>query len=183
MTLPITISRSSPTSSTSSLVTPSTSLTYTRTGIGGAGNYHKAASVPAALPVPQIIVPRYGSFSSGVGGAGNIHSASRRAVLSADEELAREQAIKRNARPAYHVGVGGAGNYVHKSAPPVTLAPIYSTSPLPNNGFDVLWRRISDAFASLSSSISRRSSVDDGSDGKSSRSGSIVSKLSAIQKY
>ncbi|KAF2490570.1 hypothetical protein BU16DRAFT_426993, partial [Lophium mytilinum] len=91
---------------------PSTSQTYIRSGIGGAGNWKRAASIPSALPVPQITTPRHGSFSSGVGGAGNIHSTSTRRGLSADEELAREHAIKRSARSGWHTGIGGAGNYV-----------------------------------------------------------------------
>ncbi|KAF2810933.1 uncharacterized protein BDZ99DRAFT_344969, partial [Mytilinidion resinicola] len=94
---------------------PSTSQTYIRSGIGGAGNWKRAASIPSALPVLQISTPRHGSFSSGVGGAGNIHSTSARRALSADEERARSQAIKRNARSAWHTGIGGAGNrYIHK---------------------------------------------------------------------
>jgi len=162
------VSRSSSTCSNSSLIHPSISQTYVRSGIGGAGNYLKATEVPSAPPVPQIIAPRHGSFSSGVGGAGNIHSSSKRPVLCPKEEVAREQAIKRNVRPAYHVGIGGAGNYIQKATPAIIIEPssIYSSEPL-SNSFDEARRRLSEVFASFS--LSRRPSVDDSSD--------IVSKL------
>lgn len=125
--------RSSCTSSTSSLVANTGSQAYLRSGRGGVGNYHKASTVPAAPPVPQIITSRSSSFSSGIGGIGNIHHAS-------------ERTVPRNPPAAYHVGIGGAGNCVEsRSSEPL------DNGSLPHSSLDVLRRRISKAFSSRSS--------------------------------
>ena len=137
--------RSSCTSSTSSLVDNTESQTYLRSGRGGVGNYHKASTVPAAPPVPQIKTSRSGSFSSGIGGIGNIHHASEQSSLSPYKAM-RERAIPRNAPAAYYIGIGGAGNYVEsRSSEPL------DNGSLPYSSLDVLRRRISKAFSSWSS--------------------------------
>jgi hypothetical protein len=136
--------RSSYTSSSSSLVDNTGSQTYLRSGRGGAGNYHKASTVPAAPPVPQIITSRSGSFSSGIGGIGNIHHASEQSSLSLYKAM-RERAVPRNAPAAYYVGIGGAGNYLEsRSSEPL------DNGSLPYSSLDVL-RRISKAFPTWSS--------------------------------
>lgn len=129
-------STSSSTTSSSSLLAPSTPTThsrptYIRCGIGGAGNWHKASSIPPSTPNPNNSIPTPTAsstsphaplllphaapsspthFKSGIGGAGNIHAASARSVLDFEEELARHRAVERNAPAAFHVGIGGAGN-------------------------------------------------------------------------
>jgi len=138
--------RSSGTSSTSSLVDNTESQTYLRSGRGGAGNYHKASTVPAAPPVPQIITSRSGSFSSGIGGIGNIHHASDRSSLSLYREAMQERAVPRNPPAGYYVGIGGAGNHVEsRSSEPL------DNGSLPHSSLDVLRRRILKAFSSRSS--------------------------------
>jgi len=138
--------RSSCTSSSSSLVDNTESQAYIRSGRGGVGNYHKANTVQAAPPVPQIITSRSGSFSSGIGGIGNIHHASERSSLSLYGKTMQERADPHNPPAAYHVGIGGAGNCV-ESRPSEPL----DNGSLPHSSLDVLRRRISKAFSSRSS--------------------------------
>ncbi|OMP89161.1 hypothetical protein BK809_0005882 [Diplodia seriata] len=168
--LPIRPPTSSSTSSSSSLLTPTPTTpirhhphhphhhyhhqpTYIRSGIGGAGNWHKASSIPPPPPpqspatthhhrphvgggggplthdnnsAPLLLqtpsyppLPRATSssthFKSGIGGAGNTHPLTARSVLGFDEEVARCRAVERRLPVAYHVGIGGAGNFRARS--------------------------------------------------------------------
>ncbi|OCL09646.1 hypothetical protein AOQ84DRAFT_15849 [Glonium stellatum] len=168
---------SSCTSSTSSLLSNTESQTYLRSGRGGVGNYHKAGTVPAAPPVPQIITSRSGSFSSGIGGIGNIHYASERPSISLYEEAMKEGSISCNPPLAYHVGIGGAGNCVqNRSSEPLD-------EHFPQSILDVLRRRISKAFSSKSSRSKQdnESAINDAkSTGSSSSSKSFLKRLASI---
>jgi hypothetical protein len=81
------ISRSKQTSSstTRTVVTPSTTIT---------------------APAPSR------RFFSGIGGAGNVHRASEQPSVSLDDEYDRIAA--RDQMAAGHVGIGGAGNVFHR---------------------------------------------------------------------
>lgn len=169
---------SSCTSSTSSLVDNTESQTYLRSGRGGAGNYHKAGTVPAAPPVPQIITSRSGSFSSGIGGIGNIHHASERSSLSLYRKAMQERAVPRNPSAVHHVGIGGAGNYVEsRSSEPLDYGS------LPHSSLDILRRRISKAFSSRSSqskSVNESTVPDTKSTISSDSSKSLLKRLASI---
>ncbi|GME29039.1 hypothetical protein GTA08_BOTSDO09195 [Neofusicoccum parvum] len=121
-------STSSSTSSSSSLLLtsppppPKPQPTYTRTGIGGAGNWHKTSSIPPVTPTaaadrppsPLLVVAPRTCCKTGIGGAGNVHAVSRGDELGLAAELARSRAVvdmRVDARAAFHVGIGGAGNF------------------------------------------------------------------------
>ncbi|TKA76938.1 hypothetical protein B0A55_03119 [Friedmanniomyces simplex] len=120
---------SRPTSSrTLSVVEPHPSVVkssgYIGSGRGGAGNYQRYqssdlssgpnASGPAALtniirPVKQRVMP------AGRGGAGNMFRPSTHdepSIFQFDEELIKR---RESAAPVYHIGRGGAANWVHDS--------------------------------------------------------------------
>ncbi|KAF2841499.1 hypothetical protein M501DRAFT_990007 [Patellaria atrata CBS 101060] len=92
------------------------SSTYTHSGIGGAGNYHKKASLPPSPVLPTPLPVRTAThFTTGIGGAGNVHLMSKRATDDmADRTLAKalEKAIQERKNGAWHSGIGGAGNRV-----------------------------------------------------------------------
>lgn len=144
---------SSSLSSTSSLVNRSGSVAFIHYGIGGAGNYRRVGSANSESDLTSAPTrPRpLARFSSGIGGAGNIHLASERAVISTNEELARNRVRDKNYPSPYFIGIGGAGNRrsSHSSFSSIssTPRPSYSEKPLPIGGADVLWKRISKAFA------------------------------------
>lgn len=99
---------------------------YYHSGRGGAGNTTyirdartitngQTAMGPAsagkiASPSPNAY------FASGRGGAGNLHRSKERAMFSFDEELAQQQRLQSHAAPVYHIGRGGAGNFVDEKA-------------------------------------------------------------------
>lgn len=97
---------------------------YIYGGRGGAGNYkrYKAedlTSGPTATgPASRVSLPqpfkRQTAIPSGRGGAGNMvkpYDAEER-VFSFDEELVRQ---RQNSTPIYHIGRGGAANWVDES--------------------------------------------------------------------
>lgn len=95
---------------------------YIHSGRGGAGNTFRAPTTssptsargPASLFGGQIPLTST-KFSSGRGGAGNIHPSSERAAFSFDEELERQTSRERKMKEegaVYHVGRGGAGNWI-----------------------------------------------------------------------
>ncbi len=90
----------------SSLMSHPASAKYTRSGIGGAGNYRKAVSSRASTPssVDTVPVRTGGTFFMGIGGQGNLRSKSP--DHAAEPALA---AIRRTAA-GYYIGIGGAGN-------------------------------------------------------------------------
>lgn len=144
----------SPASSTSSLVHQSGPVDFIHYGVGGAGNYRRAEPVPsAALPSSLPTMTRIsGPFASGIGGAGNIHDASERAVISFQEELARSRTRDNSWPTGYFIGIGGAGNRrgskrSRASSTYSSQASAYSDDPLPICGADMLWKKISKAFA------------------------------------
>ncbi|KAF2086847.1 hypothetical protein K490DRAFT_57325 [Saccharata proteae CBS 121410] len=119
-----------------------TPSTYCRSGIGGAGNYHKATSLvthphhlhpsnnnnynynsgnyysytTTAAPAPPARLPSPPqTFTTGIGGAGNIHPHTPRSVHDFADSIARSRAIERNTPTVYHFGIGGAGNRVSPS--------------------------------------------------------------------
>ena len=102
---------------------------YVRTGIGGAGNYHKNTSYKSAPHSAGVDPPRYPTGRSraplthtGIGGAGNIknprYSRHNPSPLSEAEVdgLEREQVVLKDGPPVLFRGIGGAGNRVHKDA-------------------------------------------------------------------
>ncbi|TVY78398.1 hypothetical protein LSUE1_G008916 [Lachnellula suecica] len=98
---------------------------YAHSGRGGAGNFYKApkTSNPSSARGPASLfetgLPQSSSkFSSGRGGAGNIHHSSERPIFSFDEELERQSTRERKMKEGavWHVGRGGAGNWISTSA-------------------------------------------------------------------
>ncbi|KAK5108690.1 hypothetical protein LTR62_008095 [Meristemomyces frigidus] len=97
---------------------------YIGSGRGGAGNYAKYASNeistgpdatgPASLHTATK--PPQRRVISGRGGAGNMFtpSQSETAMFQFDEEMAARRA---HVAPTYHVGRGGAANWVDESKP------------------------------------------------------------------
>lgn len=101
----------STTTSRSSSVSTAQSHTrrYSKSGIGGAGNYHKTCLLLPSNPSP--ITPRtIGKFSTSIGGAGNARCLSARPRISVEQREAREEAQRKAAAKNWHVGIGGAGN-------------------------------------------------------------------------
>lgn len=93
-----------------------------------------------------------GPFSTGIGGAGNIHDASKRAVISFTEGLARRRTRDDSSPAGYFVGIGGAGNRrgskrSRASSTSSSQASAYSEEALPVGGADMLWRKISRVLA------------------------------------
>lgn len=96
---------------------------YVHSGRGGAGNFHKApktsSGTTARGPASKFeTLPQTSSkFSAGRGGAGNIHDGSERPIFSFDEELARQSTRDRKMQEGavWHVGRGGAGNWISTS--------------------------------------------------------------------
>lgn len=108
-------SSTSETSSTISLVP--TSTTYLRSGLGGAGNYHKTTSsntqfITVTAQRPSIHRSSR-SFYTGIGGFGNAASCEG-ATIPPREELARKQMLRDNAPISWHYGIGGAGNRANR---------------------------------------------------------------------
>ncbi|KAK3112468.1 hypothetical protein LTR53_011245 [Teratosphaeriaceae sp. CCFEE 6253] len=98
---------------------------YIGSGIGGAGNYRRYnsnnlsegpnASGPAALAT--IARPSKRVMPSGRGGAGNMFRPNDReepSIFQFDEELVKRRGT---AAPMYHIGRGGAANWVDDSKP------------------------------------------------------------------
>ncbi|KAH0536300.1 hypothetical protein FGG08_006815 [Glutinoglossum americanum] len=98
-----------------------------RAGRGGAGNYRlvepspsspsSASSDRSSSTFSKISFKSSSSgiFASGRGGAGNMHFASERAMFHFDEELAHERRRPQTPAPIYHIGRGGAANFVAPS--------------------------------------------------------------------
>ena len=98
---------------------------YIMGGRGGAGNYRRykaedLTSGPTATgPASRVSLPqpfkRQAAVPAGRGGAGNMlkpYEAEER-VFSFDEELVRQ---RENSTPIYHIGRGGAANWVDENA-------------------------------------------------------------------
>lgn len=97
---------------------------YIYGGRGGAGNYRRykaedLTSGPTATgPSSRVNVPasskRHAVVATGRGGAGNMVRAyeAEERVFSFDEELVRQ---RQNSTPIYHIGRGGAANWVDES--------------------------------------------------------------------
>lgn len=102
------MSHTTSTSTETTQLLPSSKL-YTKSGIGGAGNYQQISSLSSSLPL-SIPKSSKGQFSSGIGGAGNIHTYSERASISSLDELDRRAMRKQSVAGSYHHGIGGAGN-------------------------------------------------------------------------
>jgi hypothetical protein len=95
-------------------------------GRGGAGNVTRVnpkdltdgpnATGPASR-IKLSSPPADSLFTSGRGGAGNIHREKERAMFSFDEELAQQERLREHAAPVYHIGRGGAGNYIDEMHP------------------------------------------------------------------
>ncbi|KAI9763511.1 MAG: hypothetical protein M1840_000464 [Geoglossum simile] len=99
-----------------------------RGGRGGAGNYRLVEPPPAQTLVSSAASSSdrscstfskssfrsssSGMFATGRGGAGNMHFASERAMFRFDEELAQERRRYQAPAPIYHIGRGGAANFV-----------------------------------------------------------------------
>ncbi|CZR59291.1 uncharacterized protein PAC_09183 [Phialocephala subalpina] len=103
---------STTTTSRSSSVSTTQSHTrrYSKTGIGGAGNYHRTCHMLPSTPSPSIKPRTIGTFSTSIGGAGNHRSLQDRSVISSEKRAEREEARMRAAAKNWHVGIGGAGN-------------------------------------------------------------------------
>ncbi|KAI9885359.1 MAG: hypothetical protein M1823_002830 [Watsoniomyces obsoletus] len=97
---------------TSTDVKKNGNMRYVRTGIGGAGNYHKvdlsvwATSAGRASLLERCKRP----FRVGIGGAGNRCMPDETPALPANEQAARVQAQREHLPTQIHVGIGGMGN-------------------------------------------------------------------------
>lgn len=133
-----------------------------RSGIGGAGNYHKVdpskSSSPSFMHLSISRCKR--SFTTGIGGAGNRVSHVEVPELSSTEKLARAKAQEKHATDSYHVGIGGTGNRAKRlsyqtfqsSAPLVAAEPKpelqYSDQPLRLGAADRLAAKLAQALPS-----------------------------------
>lgn len=98
---------------------------YIGGGRGGAGNYRHYDSTqvttgPNAIgPASRITLskPQRRTIPAGRGGAGNMYSESDESIFQFDEEMLTRR--ERQA-PVYHIGRGGAANYVDDSKPRTT---------------------------------------------------------------
>lgn len=90
-------------------------------GRGGAGNYHRYSSKdltsgPTATgPASRISLskPHRRHVPAGRGGAGNMFHESEEAIFQFDEEMIRKREAQ--SAPIYHIGRGGAANFVDES--------------------------------------------------------------------
>jgi hypothetical protein len=129
-------------------------------GRGGAGNVTRVnpkdvtdgptASGPASR-VKLTPPPSNGYFTSGRGGAGNVHREKERAIFSFDEELAQQERLREHAAPVYHIGRGGAGNYVDEMAPRAHRTNSASSTSSSESGvrhsLEQTWSRVSKQFS------------------------------------
>lgn len=85
---------------------------YTRSGIGGAGNVHKSSGKMATPSAPRVKITKSSSnlFSTGIGGVGNVCTAQERAHLTPEELISRYILRRESCPQNYHIGIGGAGN-------------------------------------------------------------------------
>lgn len=139
---------------------PTSTIYY---GRGGAGNITRVnpkevtdgqnASGPASR-VKLTPPPTNAYFTSGRGGAGNVHREKERAMFSFDEELAQQERLREHAAPVFHIGRGGAGNYVAETHPrPHRQNSASSTT----SSESAVRRSIDGAFSRLSKHFSRQS--------------------------
>ncbi|KUJ19800.1 uncharacterized protein LY89DRAFT_461538 [Mollisia scopiformis] len=83
---------------------------YSKSGIGGIGNFHNTSSILSSPSTPYISPRTSGTFSTSIGGAGNVRNLSERPTVSLSTKLEREEAQRRAAAKYWHHGIGGAGN-------------------------------------------------------------------------
>lgn len=138
---------------------------YYHSGRGGAGNIThikdpreitngRTASGPASATKLSPPAPN-SYFTSGRGGAGNVHRSKERAMFSFDEELAQQQRLQEHAAPVYHIGRGGAGNWVDEKAPRKASAGSVASSD--SGSSDHRGRRsLEDAWHRVARSLSRQ---------------------------
>ena len=160
------------TTSRSSLVEGRPSTMYFHTGIGGAGNYHKAYATDASN-VPTPTRPRYNYdqrsylprslhslVSTGIGGAGNIRGTPQVATLSAEEELARSRVRESHSPLRWFVGIGGMGNRTRKryespsSSMTCSTSSQYSGQALPLGAAEILKRKMGELLMRKTSAAS-----------------------------
>ncbi|KAF2175722.1 hypothetical protein K469DRAFT_609684 [Zopfia rhizophila CBS 207.26] len=132
-------------------------------GRGGAGNITRVnpknitsgpnASGPASL-IKLSPPPANALFTSGRGGAGNVHREKERAMFSFDEELAQQERLREHAAPVYHIGRGGAGNYVDEMHPRTSRQNSASSNSSSDNeahgvrqSLEGAWHRVSKQFS------------------------------------
>ena len=106
--------QTSPTTTSTPLVTgrPVSTASYCHTGIGGAGNYHKAppSSTPQDPRRPSVPRSFRSLFTTGVGGAGNVHAVNTASSISAEEKYLRAKTRESRFPVRWFVSIGGAGN-------------------------------------------------------------------------
>jgi len=134
---------------------------YIHSGRGGAGNTFRAPkttdNVDAHGPASCISLPiSQSKFTSGRGGAGNVHQASERAIFSFDEELERQRTREERAAPVYHIGRGGAGNWVPNPEGRPTSGRNVSISSEKSDDSHTMRRSVEDVFQRLSHTFNRQ---------------------------
>ncbi|KAI9756981.1 MAG: hypothetical protein M4579_003639 [Chaenotheca gracillima] len=136
---------------------------YIRSGIGGAGNYHKSSKKVPVVIVHHPRPPTQTStqyFSTGIGGAGNRHKTSEAALFARTDQSARLRAQDANRSETRYFGIGGAGNLARRDS--ITSRPYSrrgsgSTDAaskrkekykkyFPATGRQYIWRKIVHAF-------------------------------------
>jgi hypothetical protein len=143
---------------------PATNVYYA--GRGGAGNVTRVnpkdltdgatASGPASR-IKLTAPPTNALFTSGRGGAGNIHREKERAMFSFDEELAQQERLREHAAPVYHIGRGGAGNYVDEMQPRPPHRQNSASSNASSDSENGVRRSIEGAWGRVSKTFSRHS--------------------------
>ncbi|KAE8451842.1 hypothetical protein EG329_002682 [Mollisiaceae sp. DMI_Dod_QoI] len=83
---------------------------YSKSGIGGAGNYRKSSDILPSPALPAITARTIGTFSTSIGGAGNYRDLQERPIVSSSSKAGREEAQRRAAAKNWYHGIGGAGN-------------------------------------------------------------------------
>jgi len=87
------------------------SRSYTKSGIGGIGNFCKTSAAITIPVAPRITITQSsGVFSTGIGGAGNVRESRERSLITPEEILSRSMMRRDSAAQSYHHGIGGAGN-------------------------------------------------------------------------
>lgn len=88
-----------------------TSRTYTKSGIGGIGNFHISSGAKPIPIEPRInVIQTSEVFSTGIGGIGNIRLSRGHTLITPEEILSRKMIRRDSAAQSYHHGIGGAGN-------------------------------------------------------------------------
>lgn len=135
---------------------------YIGGGRGGAGNIKKyraeelSNGASATGPASRISLARpFGkrTITSGRGGAGNVFSSNEESIFQFDEEMIKSRETA-HVTPVYHIGRGGAGNWINE-AKPVTASQRKNSTDSERSNEESAGRPSLQRFSSI---FSRRSS-------------------------